>query len=577
MFIINNFNVAAKLAEGVTLQKILDDIRESIHTEELERLHLITRTDLHNIKRDFKLNDTQHHSSDDVSVSVWLAKMKDCVLLHKKVGDDLDNLDSKDRVIVLMTELQCGLLQKFGTNIVCVDTTYSTNVQNLLVTTLLVLDEFGSGIPVAFCVSNRESIAVMTHFFSAVKDRAGGIHAKVFMSDDTVVFRRAWSNVMGLAENNILCTWHVDRSWRNNLKKINGENKKALVYKALRMLLEEVDIDKFNGLLESFETDLREDSDTTAFGIYFTEHYGYRPHHWAYCHRRKLGINTNMHLEAMHRVLKYCYLDGKRNNRLDKLLVVLMKLVRDKMFDRIVKLYKGGNSRRIKLIQARHKASEGIDRSYITVNEDNETQFKVKSSNDEVQYTVLLNGLDCELKCQLVCGVCHICVHTFSCSCPDSLIKLNICKHIHAVSAKYSLHSSANMEQLETVTEESSLILSSLKKEDDEDEDTELQRDTLAELQALATRVNSSKLSKETLCFIKQNVRGLLQRSNSEYFKDVPRANNEKVKVQQATMKNTPRKSICAKPSVCEKENVSDAKRQPDSVSVLSDHTYCQE
>lgn len=30
------------------------------------------------------------------------------------------------------------------------------------------------------------------------------------------------------------------------------------------------------------------------------------------------------------------------------------------------------------------------------------------------------------------CHECNICLHTFKCSCTDNLIKLNICKHIHA-------------------------------------------------------------------------------------------------------------------------------------------------
>lgn len=33
--------------------------------------------------------------------------------------------------------------------------------------------------------------------------------------------------------------------------------------------------------------------------------------------------------------------------------------------------------------------------------------------------------------CKLICTDCLICIHNFTCSCIDSSIKYNICKHIH--------------------------------------------------------------------------------------------------------------------------------------------------
>ncbi|XP_049806681.1 uncharacterized protein LOC126249072 [Schistocerca nitens] len=261
--------IAGKIAEGVTFQRILDDVRDSVHSSGVERLHLLTRHDLHNIKRDFAIGDDQQHNIDEVSVGMWLEKMKDCVLLYKKEGEAREDFDGTDSVIVLMTDYQKQLLQRFGQNIVCVDSTHCTNVYKLLVTTLLVVDDFGSGMPVAFCVSNRETTSIMTHFFSAVKERAGIIKTSVFMSDDTNTFRSAWSRVMGPAENNLLCAWHIDRSWRNNLKKVHGnEEKKALVYKALRTLLEEVDIDNFNELLESFVGQLQADEVSMTYALH---------------------------------------------------------------------------------------------------------------------------------------------------------------------------------------------------------------------------------------------------------------------------------------------------------------------
>ena len=45
-------DIAAKLQQGVSMERILNDIRDSV-TNKLGRKHLVTRQDLHNIKAQF--------------------------------------------------------------------------------------------------------------------------------------------------------------------------------------------------------------------------------------------------------------------------------------------------------------------------------------------------------------------------------------------------------------------------------------------------------------------------------------------------------------------------------------------
>ena len=68
------------------------------------------------------------------------------------------------------------------------------------------------------------------------------------------------------------------------------------------------------------------------------------------------GINTNMFVEAFHNTLKQVYMQGRVNRRVDKFLHVLLRLARDKAFDRLVKLEKGKTTNRLSVIHARHKA-----------------------------------------------------------------------------------------------------------------------------------------------------------------------------------------------------------------------------
>ena len=72
------------------------------------------------------------------------------------------------------------------------------------------------------------------------------------------------------------------------------------------------------------------------------------------CYRQGSFINTNMYVEAFHRVLKYIYLRGKVNRRVDTCVHALIKIARDKFFERTVKLSKGKCSLKLDDIRKRH-------------------------------------------------------------------------------------------------------------------------------------------------------------------------------------------------------------------------------
>lgn len=56
------------------MEKILDDIRDNDH-DILKVQTLITKKDLWNIKRDFNLYEGRQHSSDYISVNIWIHRM----------------------------------------------------------------------------------------------------------------------------------------------------------------------------------------------------------------------------------------------------------------------------------------------------------------------------------------------------------------------------------------------------------------------------------------------------------------------------------------------------------------------
>lgn len=184
----------------------------------------------------------------------------------------------------------------------------------------------------------------------------------------------------------------------------------------------------FANLLKEFSDKMKQDVETMEFEKYFQDNYSNNFHSWAYCYRLHAGINTNMHIERMHRTLKYLYLKGKHVKRLDKGINAIMKFIRDKLFDRIIMLNKGKVTSKLCNIRNRHKISLDLDPTLIKEIESGWEIPSTSAQNSEIYYITETNN-DCT--CELICTFCAICIHRYSCSCMDSSIKWNMCKHIH--------------------------------------------------------------------------------------------------------------------------------------------------
>ena len=173
-----------------------------------------------------------------------------------------------------------------------------------------------------------------------------------------------------------------------------------------------------------------------------------------------------MYVEAFHRVLKYIYMKGKVNKRLDKCIFVLLKLARDKGFERLVKIEKGKNTERIRLIRSRHQKSMELSFAQIEVTKEDNV-WKLSSSDNSNVYHVTLQHEECLNVCSLCCPDCNVCVHMYTCTCPDSLIWATICKHIHLIARYISQKSSSNKPNdkhlLENLRNESKDQIDSLK------------------------------------------------------------------------------------------------------------------
>ena len=81
--------------------------------------------------------------------------------------------------------------------------------------TVLVIDRFGEGIPVAWAIANREDVTILVEFLKAIRESTGPLQTCWFMSDDANQYFNAWKGVFHDKETKkLLCAWHVGRAWR---------------------------------------------------------------------------------------------------------------------------------------------------------------------------------------------------------------------------------------------------------------------------------------------------------------------------------------------------------------------------
>ena len=85
-----------------------------------------------------------------------------------------------------------------------------------------------------------------------------------------------------------------------------------------------------------------------------------------------------------------------------------------------MKLEKGKVTGRIHTIMARHLTSQKLPTSLVT--EHSDTSWIVTSSDKRHEYYVTQEGDRCQVQCCLRCTKCNVCVHSYSCNCPDHLI-----------------------------------------------------------------------------------------------------------------------------------------------------------
>lgn len=172
------------------------------------------------------------------------------------------------------------------------------------------------------------------------------------MSDDAEQYYNAWSGVFGPVPKKLLCSWHVDRAWKKAIYEhiIGPEAKLEVSYAESQCTV----ID-FQILLAKAMSFFEENH--PRFYQYMKTMYASRAEQWASCYRLNTQLDTNMHVETFHRVIKIDYLKHKQNRRIDHLLHILFKYNRDLVFNFLRKEIFGKRSHKVCEIMMHHRAT----------------------------------------------------------------------------------------------------------------------------------------------------------------------------------------------------------------------------
>lgn len=96
------------------------------------------------------------------------------------------------------------MLEQYGNDVVCIDSTHGINAYDFELTPIVVLDDKREGFPAVLILCNHQDEEAMLVAFRSM-NKLVTINPKLFMSDDAESFYNAWKKVFG-ESHRLLCS-----------------------------------------------------------------------------------------------------------------------------------------------------------------------------------------------------------------------------------------------------------------------------------------------------------------------------------------------------------------------------------
>jgi len=175
------------------------------------------------LKKDIDAETTRLHSDDGQSTLAWVECLREqgALLGFKATSDPPplgSGLEADTFTLMIQTQWQKKQFQKFGIHLVGIDATHNTTVyKNLNLTTIVVRDDWGHGIPIAWMLSSSGTEVTITYFIRLILDRNPSVCPRNVMSDrDHAQINscmKIWTTAIVF-----LCWWHVLHAWQQHLR-----------------------------------------------------------------------------------------------------------------------------------------------------------------------------------------------------------------------------------------------------------------------------------------------------------------------------------------------------------------------
>lgn len=426
-----------KLQEGLSFEKILDDVRETVvDGDDIKRIHLLSRRDINNISKAFKINKKEVFNKDEgPNINAWVQSMetlgKDSpVIFFKKKHSEHIMLKNYDYLLVIMTKVQQMLLESCSHKVVCLDDIRITQSYNFHLVTLMTIDDSDIACPLAYGIANKVDENVISLILEIINSKVGRITTNIFMSSDIPAFYSTWQKHMGPANTHLLCTWQVDKDWRKALDKLScSKEKKGRIYKSLKQLMVEPNFKLFRSRIDDILKQLEADPELKPFWDVFETKYAERNELWATCYRSQQVLHYGAILELVHKNLVECYEEGRVLNSFVKPLNSIFRFSRDKVLEKLQKVPKEFQSGDLGNICLSNEEIQEIALMKTDVSEKLLLVPVVERDGCFVEYN---SGNICPSNCVPLCHPCSICFHKFTCTCVENFVNLNICSHVLA-------------------------------------------------------------------------------------------------------------------------------------------------
>lgn len=461
-------SIASKLLEGVPKPELL----KMYHVpEKLDRLHKLKPRDIWNISQNLRISNGESirfekfvtpvesvSPNERVPPAESFVVRKDSVLYSKNQGESdvhFGLLKVNDFIMILMDQSQAKNLQRYGCKVVAFDSTDRVNSLDFILHALMVVDVNCEVAPVAFLLTNRNDRLIIDIFIRCIRDRVGVIKSRTLMSDMRNVYLDSWTSLMEPPEFYQFSAWHVNECWRRKLAEISDEKKRSFVCQQLLDIEQEMDVVLFEQKLNAFIS--IHDGSLQEFLNFFKKNFYDTRKQWAYCYRILAGVPVTIRMENFHNVLELSILKDKNIE------TAFENTQFSDEFPLIVgsekRIGQAEHSNKREILKKNHRLgvqfSETNVASVAHIDDRTWQIVSFEGTTDVVTelYTIeKLESKECilyeDVTCQLYCEDCEICFHEYRCSCLESALHLDMCKHFHVLGLYLQTHRLLEIKEL---------------------------------------------------------------------------------------------------------------------------------